>query len=116
MPTLTDQAVQRFKRILKDEGCENYGVRIFLTDSGCCGPSLAIDLVEHASDGDVTIEKDGLRVFVEKDAETTLAEATMDFSGEHGFVVRGMPQSDHGSCCSPGCDDDAGDACDECDE
>ena len=113
MLEVTDMAVERFRKILKEERLENFGVRIFMTDSGCCGPSLAIDLVEHASDGDVTIEKDGLMVFVEKDAETTLAAATMDFSDEHGFVVHGMPQSDHGSCCSSECGDDS---CDECDE
>ena len=116
MLEVTDMAVEKFRKILKDEKLEHFGIRIFMTDSGCCGPSLALELVEQATDGDVTIEKDELRVFIEKDAEATLAAATMDFSDEHGFVVRGMPQSDHGSCCSSGCGDDSCDECDEGDE
>lgn len=113
MLILTDKAVQRFRKILKDEGCEHFGIRIFMTDSGCCGPSLALDLVEQAADGDVTMEKGGLKVFMEKDADETLSAATMDFSDQRGFTVTGMPQTDQGSCCSSGCEDDA---CDECEE
>ncbi len=29
MLTLTDRVVERFKKILKDQGYENYGIRIF---------------------------------------------------------------------------------------
>ncbi|MCL4557420.1 MAG: iron-sulfur cluster assembly accessory protein [Deltaproteobacteria bacterium] len=100
MLTLTDRALERFKKILKDEGCESFGIRIFMTDSGCCGPSLALDLVERAADGDVTIDQNGLKVFVEKDANETLAAATMDFSDQRGFVLNGMPKTGQDSCCS----------------
>ncbi len=99
MLTLTDKALERFKKILKDEGCENYGIRIFTADSGCCGPSLALDLMEQAKDGDVTFEKEGLKVFVEKGTNDQLSAATMDFSEQRDFVLNGMPQSDKGSCC-----------------
>ncbi len=108
MITLTDKALERFKKILKDQGCENYGIRIFTAGAGCCGPSLALDMVEQPVDGDVTIEKDGLKVFIEKDASATLAAASMDFSEQRGFVLNGMEQHT--------CDDESCDECDECDE
>ncbi len=99
MFTLTDNALARFKKILKDQGYENYGIRVFTAGAGCCGPSLALDMVERPMDGDVTIEKDGVKVFVEKAANATLAAAMLDFSEQRGFVLNGMPQSDKGSCC-----------------
>ena len=105
MLSLTDKAVERFKKILKEQGYESYGIRIFTAGAGCCGPSLALDMVEKAMDGDVTFEKDGLKVFIEKDANMTLATAVMDFSEQRGFVLSGMP----GSTCDDG-------SCDECDE
>lgn len=106
MLTLTDNALQRFKKILKDEGCEDYGIRIFTADSGCCGPSLALDLVEQAKDGDVTFKKDGLKVFIEKDANELLAAATMDFSEQRGFAVNGMEEHacGEGSCDEESCE------------
>ena len=98
MLTLTNNAVERFKKIIKDQGTSGSGIRIFTAGAGCCGPSLALDIVEQPMDGDVTIEKDGLRVFVEKDASATLAAASMDFSDQRGFVLSGMPQSEKSSC------------------
>lgn len=110
MLSLTDNALQRFKKILKDEGNEHYGIRIFSAGAGCCGPSLALDMVEQSQDGDVTFEKEGLKVFIEKDTNETLAAATMDFSEQRGFVLNGMAEhTSHDGSCDDG-------SCDECDE
>ncbi len=49
-------------------------------------------------DGDYTLEKDGLRVFLDKEANNMLSDATIDFSEEHGFGITGMNQS---SCACP---------------
>ena len=115
MFTLTDKALERFKKILKDQGNESYGIRIFTAGAGCCGPSLALDMVEQAEDGDITIEKGGLKVFIEKAADATLAAASMDFSEQRGFVLTGVEEH---SCGEGGCDEGSCDegSCDECDE
>ena len=55
-----------------------------------------MDIAETAKKGDVTVEKDGLKVFLEKDANKLLSEATIDFSSERGIIISGMPRS---SCC-----------------
>jgi len=57
---------------------------------------LAMDLADGAKKGDVTLEKDGVKVFLEKEANKLLSEATIDFSDKRGFIISGMPQS---SCC-----------------
>ncbi len=56
-----------------------------------------MDIANSAYDGDVTVEKDGLKVFLEKEANKLLSDATIDFSDEKGFVITGIPRS---SCCS----------------
>lgn len=55
-----------------------------------------MDIADNAMRGDVTLEKGGLKVFLEKEANKLLAKATIDFSDEKGIIISGMPQS---SCC-----------------
>ena len=96
MLTLTDSAVKRFKEMLVEKKANDYGIRIFASESGCCGPSLAMDIAEGAEKGDITLEKDGLKVFLESEAHALLSEATVDFSDQRGFILSGIKQS---SCC-----------------
>ena len=56
-----------------------------------------MDIADSAQDGDAILEKDGLKVFLEKEANKLLSDATMDFSDEKGFVIKGMPKS---ACCN----------------
>jgi len=56
-----------------------------------------MDIAKGAEDGDETLEKDGLKVFLEKKAHSLLSKATMDFVDEQGFVITGVHQS---PCCS----------------
>ena len=97
MLTLTDNAVKRFQKILEEQNEKNTGIKIFMSEGGCCGPSLAMDVADESKDGDATIEINGLKIFVEKEAGDLLANATIDFSDDQGFTIRGMPRS---SCCS----------------
>jgi len=55
-----------------------------------------MDIANSAQDGDSTLEKDGLKVFLEKRANELLSNATIDFSYNQGFTITGIPQS---SCC-----------------
>lgn len=52
-----------------------------------------MDIANGAEDGDVTLEKDGLKVFLEREANKMLLNATIDFSDEQGFEIDGMDQS-----------------------
>ena len=57
---------------------------------------MAMDIADEPREGDVTLEKGGVKVFLEKEANRLLSEATIDFSAERGIIISGMPQS---SCC-----------------
>ncbi|MGB9715634.1 MAG: hypothetical protein ACPL1G_04410 [Thermodesulfovibrionales bacterium] len=56
-----------------------------------------MDIANGAKKGDITLEKDGLKVFLEQEANKLLSNAILDFTDEQGFIVEGMPQT---SCCS----------------
>jgi len=46
-----------------------------------------------AEDGDETLEKDGLKVYLDREANKMLSEATIDFIEDQGFAIDGMTQS-----------------------
>lgn len=52
-----------------------------------------MDIAEGPGNGDATIEKGGIKVFLEKKANALLAEATIDFSDDQGFIINGTQQS-----------------------
>ena len=57
-----------------------------------------MDIAKAAQAGDMTLEKDGLKVFLEERANAMLAATTIDFNDQQGFVLTGMQQSSCGSC------------------
>jgi len=93
MVTFTDKAIEKFREFLN--GKNTHGIRIFTTAGGC-GPSLAMDIADGAQKGDATLERNGVKVFLEKEANKLLSEATMNFSDDRGFIISGMQQT---SCC-----------------
>ncbi len=52
-----------------------------------------MDIANAAEDNDIIIKRDGLRVFLAKEANNLLSDTTIDFLEEQGFVITGMPQS-----------------------
>jgi iron-sulfur cluster assembly accessory protein len=105
MLKISDVAAEKAKEILKAEGKEGWGLRVFIHGSSCCGPSYGMDLDEKASEGDETIEQNGLKVFVDKEASESLSSKEIDYikteQGE-GFVINGGEQPS-GSSCGSGC-------------
>ncbi len=97
MLSFTDKAMRRFKSMLKQSRNGEHGVRIY-TEAGCCGPASTMGIVEGAEKGDVVIENDGVKIFLEKKANMMLSGATIDYSPKEGIIVSGIirPSS---SCC-----------------
>lgn len=52
-----------------------------------------MDIAKTPQNSDSTIDQNGIRVFLDKKADTLLANATLDYSDLQGFMVTGMPQS-----------------------
>ena len=47
MLKISDNAAEKAKEILKAEGKEGWGLRIFVQGGGCCGPSYGMDIDER---------------------------------------------------------------------
>ena len=89
---ITDKAAEKVMAILTHEGKENWGIRIFVAGESCCGPSYGLDLQEEQMSDDEVIEKNGLKVFMDKQTLETLTGRQFDYyigeDGE-GFIFTG---------------------------
>lgn len=91
MFTITDEAAEKVKEVLEAEGKSDWGLRILIAGSSCCGPSYAMDLEKDSRDGDEIIEKNGLKVFADQDTYGKLKGMKMDFIDDgqsQGFVIK----------------------------
>jgi iron-sulfur cluster assembly accessory protein len=90
--TITDKAAEKVKKILTDEGKENYGIRIYIAGMGCCGPSYGLNIQEEQMPNDEVIEKNGLKVYMDKETRESLTGREFDYyvgkEGE-GFIFTG---------------------------
>ena len=103
MVKISELAAEKARQILKAEGKSEWGLRVFTSQSSCCGPSYGMDLDENPAEGDEVIERDGLRVFMDKDTVRNLSGMEIDFidNGEQqGFVLTGGKPSSCDSGCS----------------
>ena len=106
MVTITDVAAEKTKEILAAEGKAEWGLRFYTAGGGCCGPSFGIDLVEKPVDGDETVEKDGAKFFIDKEAHEKLSGKTIDFvddGDKQGFVVNDPNPPSCGPSCGSSC-------------
>ncbi len=103
MVTISDAAAEKGKQILTAEGKSDWGLRVYLAGSSCCGPAFGMDLNERPAEGDEVMEKNGLRVFIEKAAFAKLSGLEIhyvDNGEEQGFVITGAQPSSCDSGCS----------------
>ncbi|RJQ53125.1 MAG: iron-sulfur cluster assembly accessory protein [Nitrospiraceae bacterium] len=107
MITITDIAAEKAKEILSGEGKPDWGLKFYMAGSSCCGPSYGIDIVEQPDGGDKTIEKNGLKIFVDADTYEKIEGMKFDYIQEgekEGFVLSGG----QASSCGPGCGSSCG--------
>lgn len=105
MITITDLAAEKAKEILAAEGKAEWGLRIYTAGSSCCGPSYGMDIDEKPAEGDEIVEKNGLRVFLDKGTYDRLDGMELDFidDGERrGFILTGVPAAGSGDCSTCG--------------
>jgi len=86
MIKLTEAAVNRVSEMVTRRGSV-IGLRIGVTESGCSGYSYALDFAETASDNDVVIEQDGVKIVVAESSMPLLDGMELD------FVKQGLNQS-----------------------
>lgn len=104
---ISDKAVSKAKEILTIEGKSGWGLRVYKAGGSCCGPSYGLDIEESSLVTDNIIERDGLKIFIDKEIAPGLDGMVLDYyedSEREGFIMTGgMPSCGTGSpSCSPG--------------
>lgn len=108
MIAISEVAADKIKEILKVEGVPDHALRVTASGGGCCGPQYEIMIDDKAGDGDVIVEKNGARLFVDEETSRKLDGAELGFVSDErgeGFVLgfpNGMPAG--GNC---GCGEDS---------
>jgi iron-sulfur cluster assembly accessory protein len=76
---LTDIAVEKVKELLAREGAAGHGLRVGVSGGGCSGMQYQLAFEPNPKDGDVVLELDGVRVFVDPQSRQHLAGLTLDY-------------------------------------
>lgn len=111
--TISDRAAEMAKAILANEGKESWGIRVFIAGQSCCGPSYGMNLQETQMPDDEVVEKNGFKVFMDKETMQSLADRELDYyvgeEGEGFLFTGGISSCAGGSCgtgggCGTGCE------------
>ncbi|HUR67729.1 MAG TPA: iron-sulfur cluster assembly accessory protein [Candidatus Thermoplasmatota archaeon] len=76
---LTPKAAEMVKTIMKNEGREGHALRVTVMPGGCAGYTYGLDFAEAAAADDITVESEGIKVFINEDVEPLVHGAKLDF-------------------------------------
>ena len=76
---VTDGAFRRIRSIIEAEGRPGLKLRVSVSGGGCSGFQYHFDLDEGDEDGDVIVERDGIKVVVDSMSLIYLLGSTLDF-------------------------------------
>lgn len=77
--TLTPKAVEMVKDAMQREGVAGYGIRVGVQGGGCSGFQYSMDFENAPKDGDITLEQDGLMLYVDAMSSMYLQGVTVDY-------------------------------------
>lgn len=77
--SLTVAAVQKVRSMMEKEGKLNYGLRVGVVTGGCAGLSYEMRLQKEAYANDLTIEQDGIKIFVNEESVAFLKGIEVDY-------------------------------------
>lgn len=88
--SLSDKAVKHIKRIMNENDIpSSSGLRVSVKGGGCSGLTYKLNFDENQKEGDLIIEKDGVKLFVDGKSLFYLTGTELDFSdglNGRGFV------------------------------
>ncbi len=88
---VTSKAAAKIKSLLEAEKKPDYALRVSVLPGGCSGYKYDLAFVRSAKERDEIIEKDGVKVFVDKDSLEFLSGTELDFVeslSESGFKFK----------------------------
>ena len=88
MITISDEAVEKLREFLDDQGTPEYALRVFVAPGGCSGLQYGMTIDETAEEGDEVVETEGVRLLVDNFSSMYLQGAEIDYTLMGGFTVR----------------------------
>ena len=76
---LTATAVQMVKEAMAQENLTGHGIRVGVVGGGCSGFQYSMDFESQPRDGDLVLEQDGVKVFVDPMSSMYLQGVTIDY-------------------------------------
>lgn len=87
----TDSAAEKVRELLEEENNEELKLRVFISGGGCSGFQYGFNFDENIEEGDLVVEKAGVKLLVDPMSFQYLVGAEIDYSngieGEQ-FVIR----------------------------
>lgn len=90
MLTVTDSAVKHLQDLVREKADPTAALRIYIEKGGCAGLSYEMKL-DASRDGDLVVEREGVRVVVDAESLTYLDGSTIDYCDDlagTGFRIR----------------------------
>ncbi len=98
---ITDAAVEKIKALMKGEAKVGHALRVAVVSGGCSGMSYELSFVPKENTGDIAMEKNGLKIFLDPESVEFMGGATIDFIDtlqESGFKIHN-PKAKSGCGC-----------------
>jgi iron-sulfur cluster assembly accessory protein len=79
MIEITESAANAIRTAMRGSSGDVQGLRVMVESGGCAGFKYMMGLVADASPGDLVVEKEGIKVFVDPTSAGLLDGVTVDF-------------------------------------
>jgi iron-sulfur cluster assembly accessory protein len=77
--SLTDRAGAKIKALLDRDSRTGDGLRVSVTDGGCSGFSYKLDFEKEQKAGDIVLQLDGLKIYVDPASAPYLKGTVIDY-------------------------------------
>jgi iron-sulfur cluster insertion protein len=97
----TDNAANKVKSLIEEEGNDDLKLRVFVTGGGCSGLQYGFTFDEIINDDDTVMEKNGVKLLIDPMSYQYLVGAEIDYSeGLEGaqFVIKNPNASSTCGC------------------
>ncbi len=76
---LTAKAIEMVKQAIAQEGLVGHGIRVGVMGGGCAGFQYSMDFEKEPRPDDITLEQDGVKLYVDPMSSMYLQGVTIDY-------------------------------------
>ena len=77
--SLTPKAIEMVKDAMTRENMNGYGIRVGVVGGGCSGFQYSMDFENAQREGDMILEQDGIKLFIDPMSSMYLQGVTIDY-------------------------------------